>query len=317
MALTNFPQGITSFGVPVVGGGSGPFKPFSTYYFVDADNFTGAASDGNTGLSPEDPLLTMERCFAIIASNNHSGAVISFIGNVREQITAPLGIFDVTIIGCGNQPRHADAFDGKNGYSAATWRPEATPVATTPLLTIQSQGWRLMNFLMTTGVAATPLLKIARNSESGDAEIDGGHASVYGMRFDGAPVGIQVATTGFIGVYNSFFRGMTTAAINTVAGGPGSNGFWDICGNRFDDNVNGIVAPLLQSTIRGNYFEKFTTLSIDLTNGSTNAVNGNYLSGAYDAGYAPATSDDWCGNFSMDTGAAGVGDNGITIAAPS
>jgi hypothetical protein len=311
MTTTNFPNGITSWGVPVVGGGSGPFKPFSTYYFVDADNFTGNASDGNPGTSPEEPLLTMARCFALLAAagtEGGSGSVISFIGNVREQITAPLGIFDVTIIGCGNSPRHADAFDGDQGYSAATWRPASTPVAATPLLTIQSQGWRLQNFLLTTGVSGQPLVKIARNSESGDDEIDGGHFSCDGMRFDGAPIGIQVATTGFIGIYNSYFRGCTTAAINTTSGGPGSNGFWNIVGNRFMDNAIHIVAPLVQSTISNNVFGTCTT-GINLTSGSTNVVGpGNVLFGTYDTAYSPGTSDTWAGNFNIA---------GITTANPT
>lgn len=303
-SLTNFPDGITSFGVPVVGGGSGPFKPFATYYFVDADNYTQSASDGNTGLSPEEPLLTMGRAFELIAS----GDVISFIGNVREQITAPLGVFDVTIIGCGNSPRHADAFDGVSGYTAATWRPEATPVADTPLLTIQSQGWRLMNFLMTTGVTGQPLVKIARNSESGDDEIDGGHFSCSGMRFDGAPIGIQVATTGFIGVFNSYFRGCTTAAIGVTSGGPGTNGFWYIDGNRFFDNGTHILAPLVQSTISNNEFGT-CTMGVDLTGGNNNCVGpGNLLFGNYNNLYSPGTTDQWAGNFNIA---------GITTANPT
>jgi hypothetical protein len=302
MGTTNF-DWLEVSGVPTFGMGGGPYKPFSDWIFVDPDNVTNKASNGNPGTA-DAPVTTMARAFTLCGS----GGVISFIGNVREQITAPLGLFDVTIVGCGNSPRHADAFDGKAGYTAATWRPEATPVVGTPLLTIQSQGWRLINFLMTTGVSGQPLLKIARNSESGDDEIDGGHASVYGMRFDGAPVGIQVATTGFIGVYNSYFRGMTTAAINTVAGGPGSNGFWNIVGNRFMDNATHIIAPLLQSTISQNVFGT-CTMGIDLTNGSLNVVGpGNVLFGNYNNLYSPGTNDTWAGNFQIA---------GITTANPT
>jgi hypothetical protein len=313
MALTGFPSGVSSFGVPQVGGG-GVFKPYATYYFVDASNFTQKASDGNTGLSPEDPLYTMARAFAIIASNGSSGgsgSVICFIGNVREQISAPLGIFDVTIIGCGNSPRHADAFDGLQGYTAATWRPQASPAAGVPLLTVQSQGWQFMNFLFTGAPANTPGCKIARNSESGDDEIDGGHAQFIGMRFDACPIGLQVATTGFVQVYGSFFRGCTTAAINTTSGGPGTNGFWNIEGNRFYDNENHIIAPLVQSTIKNNDFALFGTDCIDLTGGANNFVGpGNGFSGTYDnsGGYTESGTDTWAGNFT---------EAGITTANPA
>jgi hypothetical protein len=306
MAYTNFNYGLQATGIPVQPG-TPQWKPFSMYLFVDPDNITNAASDGNTGLTASDPLVTMERAFQLATS----GALITFWGNIREQISAPLGLFDVTIVGAANAPRHADAFDGKAGYTGATWRPEATPVATTPLLTIQSQGWRLQNFLMTTGVAATPLLRVARNSESGDDEIDGGHVQCIGMRFDGAPIGIEVQTTGFVQVYNCFFRGMTTAAIASAAGGPGTNGFWYIDGNRFYDNVVNIDIPLVQSTISNNVFGTFTTTCIDLTGGSANVVGpGNVFSGTYDngGGYTESGTDTWAGNYT---------EAGVTTANPA
>ena len=40
--MTNFPNGVSSWGVPVVPGAPA-FEPFATYYFVDANNYTGAA----------------------------------------------------------------------------------------------------------------------------------------------------------------------------------------------------------------------------------------------------------------------------------
>jgi len=53
MALTNFPNGITSFGVPVIGGIGG--IPFSgNWYFVDPVN----GADGNDG-SADYPLATL------------------------------------------------------------------------------------------------------------------------------------------------------------------------------------------------------------------------------------------------------------------
>lgn len=311
MVLTNFPDGITSFGVPVVGGGTGPFKPYATYYFVDADNITQSASDGNPGLSPEEPLSTMARAFALVKS----GDVITFIGNVREQISAPLGVFDVTIIGAGNSPRHADEHTGLGGYSGATWRPASTPVAATPLLTIQSQGWQCVNFLFTSAPANTAGCLVARNSSSGDDEIDGGHCQFIGMRFDACPIGLSVATTGFVQVYNSFFRGCTTAGINAVAGGPGTNGFWNIEGNRFYDNEVHIDVPLVQSTIQNNVSALFTTLGFDLTGGANNVVTKNTMSGDYATEYVAGTSDVWFGNFA-DATDNDVGDNGITTAAP-
>lgn len=65
MALTNFPNGITSFGVPVLGTIGG--LPFTgNYYFVDPVN----GADGNDG-TPELPLKTLYGALAkCIAGNN-------------------------------------------------------------------------------------------------------------------------------------------------------------------------------------------------------------------------------------------------------
>ena len=53
MSLTNFPNGITSFGVPMMGG----MIPSTTgkYYFVNS--VTG--SNGNEGTDPSAPLATI------------------------------------------------------------------------------------------------------------------------------------------------------------------------------------------------------------------------------------------------------------------
>jgi len=141
--LTNFPEGASSFGIPVV--------PYSNLIHVgstterDSGNVTNQqhwwvngnfGSDGNDGLSPASPKLTMANVFTLI----NSGDIIHFTGNITEQLTTPAGIFDVTIIGEGNLPRNADSFDTNNGYTAATWKFPASPTAATPLLKVQQQG---------------------------------------------------------------------------------------------------------------------------------------------------------------------------------
>ena len=73
MSLTNFPNGITSFGVPVLGTIGG--LPFTgNYYFVDP--VTGA--DGNEG-TPEQPLKTLYGALAKCTAGNND--VVVLIGN--------------------------------------------------------------------------------------------------------------------------------------------------------------------------------------------------------------------------------------------
>jgi hypothetical protein len=317
MPLTNFPNGITSFGIPIVGGNNAPFKPYATYYFVDGNNFTQNASDGNEGTSPEEPLSTMARAFAILLSkasggSGGSGSVICFIGNITEQLTTPAGVFDVTIIGCGNSPRNADLHTTLGGYSAATWKAPSSPTASTPLLTIQQQGWTFMNFLFGAAPAATPSVDLFRDGGAGSAERDASHAAFYGMRFDGSPIGIRAnGGPAFITIANSLFaRATTTAIANTTGAGIGTNLNWNIINNRFFDNVNHIVLPANQCTIYGNTMGNFTTMSIDLQNGiGNNMVWGNLLTGTYSiaGGYrAAAATDNWAGNYSNDAGVTTV-----------
>jgi len=53
MSLTNFPYGLSSFGVPVLPGMPVPFT--GIYYFVDPVN----GADGNSGLNPDEPLQSL------------------------------------------------------------------------------------------------------------------------------------------------------------------------------------------------------------------------------------------------------------------
>lgn len=60
MGVTNFPNGITSFGIPVIG--SGRFSsPWGTHYFVDGDN----GSDGNTGLEPSKAFSSIQKAVTV------------------------------------------------------------------------------------------------------------------------------------------------------------------------------------------------------------------------------------------------------------
>ena len=68
--LTNFPNGITSYGMPVVGGGV-PFS-FGKYYFVDY----ALGSDGNAGLSPNEAFKTLTAAYNACTSNMDDTIII-------------------------------------------------------------------------------------------------------------------------------------------------------------------------------------------------------------------------------------------------
>lgn len=70
MAYTNFPDGLTSMGVPLVGSLSGiPYT--GDWYFVDAVR----GSDGNTG-GAEDPVQTITRAYALCTEGRNDVVVL-------------------------------------------------------------------------------------------------------------------------------------------------------------------------------------------------------------------------------------------------
>ena len=65
MPLTNFPNGISSFGIPVLGGASKPFT--GKYFFVDPVS----GSDGNTGLAPKKAFSTLYKAHAMCTAGQN------------------------------------------------------------------------------------------------------------------------------------------------------------------------------------------------------------------------------------------------------
>lgn len=83
MALTNFPNGLSSFGVPMVGG-IGGIPLTGIWYFLDPAN----GSDGNDGLSPESPLSTLAYAYSKLRDGKND--VIVLIGDGSTAATARL-----------------------------------------------------------------------------------------------------------------------------------------------------------------------------------------------------------------------------------
>lgn len=74
MGLTNFPNGISSFGVPVIGT-TVPFGPLSKSFFVDG----AVGSDGNSGISSGRPLKTVSKAHSLCTAGRND--VVYLMGN--------------------------------------------------------------------------------------------------------------------------------------------------------------------------------------------------------------------------------------------
>lgn len=98
MPSTNYPNGISSFGVPVFGSGAAIPATTGTYFFVSST--TGLS--GNDGLSPSTPLATLQQ--AIDKTTAAKGDVVVVMAGHAETVTATsvaLNKSGVQVVGLG------------------------------------------------------------------------------------------------------------------------------------------------------------------------------------------------------------------------
>lgn len=283
-------------GVPVSG----------TEYYVDAAN----GSDSGDGDSWDAALLTMSEAFDRIAS----GDVIYMRGQVTEQLTAPVQIFDVSIIGVANRPRHADSTPS-GGESGANWQPPGSPTANTPLLEVIQQGWTVANILFDAPSDAAAI-KLLANSDSGDDERSAGHFSAYGCKFLSGDSGLEDNGSGlaFAWIQDCEFNDLTNAVTEVTgagAGQPALRATFRDCHFRSNTTTD-IVLPAQEMVIEGCTFDGASSgATIDLSGGvGSNVVTRNTLGGTYSiaGGYTAGTGDVWFGNY---------GSSGITSGDPA
>lgn len=312
--MTTVADGLFQFGGSPVGTSLMTTKIFSTKtkgraWFVDPNY----GRNGN-GRSPGEAFSTMQRAFNSVAS----GDIIYFVGKITEQLVTPVQVFDVTVVGCGNLPRHADATPAGGNYAASQWGPPASGgVAAQATVRVLQQGWRFMNILFTMIDANAGGIELVRNADAGDAERDASHAQILGCRFAGAGIGVKAGATSFTElVFNARVEGNTFNGCTFGIGGAGQFNQAQIVNNFFNQNTNNIDVAMEGSMIVDNVLSTFTTASINLAGGigtDPNIITKNYLSGTYSnaGGYTSHDSgDEWAGNFNTLAG-------GITVADPA
>lgn len=301
--ITNFPSGVSSFGIPLYGDG-GIANPFGTppALFVDTVN----GSDGNGGGSPETAFQTMARAFEFAESN----CVINFVGTIREQLVAPLGVYGVTIQGgAGGNVRDDNGSKWTYPSSGAT--------AGGALLLLREQGWVLNNFLMTPEPTSGAAVEL-RRAESATYP-DASHAMFFNMRF----VGIDVTTTYGIRdiggcsnvlVNNCEFYLLTTGywCSSTAIANPLRNKIYN---SRFIQNTNDLIRPSTACEHIGNrHYSTAATEKIEISGGDgINIVTGNiFPNNAADIdpanGYDGNATDTWTGNLVANQAAFVFGD---------
>jgi hypothetical protein len=103
MGLTNFPNGISSFGVPQFGGGVP--ATFGDVFFVDYRN----GSDGNKGKSTTKAFKTLSKAYAACTSNQNDIIMIDGDSTVVETAMITWAKNRVHVIGVNGFPGHYGA----------------------------------------------------------------------------------------------------------------------------------------------------------------------------------------------------------------
>lgn len=269
-------------------------------------------SDTNTGRSPNSPFATIGRALQLIDQYD----IIVLSGIFREQVVAPIGVYDITILGAENDPRQATNGGVATG-GGASWLSPTTPVATTPLIRVICQSWRFRN-IQFAPVAASACITFDRRETV--AIPDSSHGCVENCYFTtgGANgIGVEVIECKKIRIENNIFEaltGATGAAIKTTAGlGIAASSHWRVRGNKFVQCVNDMNCLSLNfSEIDYNNFFSTNPIEAGLRirlNGSTgrNLVRLNqFMDVTADVtiakGYTPAAGDVW-NNYTAGTAA--------------
>lgn len=259
----------------------------------------------------------MARAFALI----QSGDVIRFTGKIREQLVTPVQVFDVTVIGEGKRPRHADAAPAPlGGSSAATWTTPASGATTAALCKVMQQGWAFENILFA-GPSDHACLNFFRDAGAGDAERDASHGVVRGCRFASGLDGIWITEVFDMLIENNIFMGMTGFDILGKAGAGVAAPLQGVVqDNIFIGSANHIKLDASKWVFRRNVLDDGgtpnTTVVLD-TVGTGSGANNFIYDNSFQTSTANfntpdvkgAATDVWHSNAAIDSTAAGVGGN--------
>ncbi len=249
--------------------------------------------------------------FASIAPNLRNRDMIVLSGVLREQALAPLGVFDVSIVGAANTPRQATNSGVPTGGGAYWTYPTSGSVAATALLTLREQGWSISNICFTP-YTSSPCIEGIR-AESATYP-DPSHLSIDGCLFVNGTTGIGFQDSG--GLYNvritnSRFQALTTAIKGVAGAGIADPLMHYYANNYFCQNTNDIVIGCSYGRIQNNTFKLTTTQKVDLTAGGHEIVTLNFfdddnadIDPAH--GYTGSATGTWS-NYTKDQAALVVG----------
>ncbi|KKL25263.1 hypothetical protein LCGC14_2407070 [marine sediment metagenome] len=322
MPLTNFPNGLSSFGVPVLPGLNG-LTALNKVYFVDGVN----GLDSRTGLSVDQAFATIQKAVNTVVHRDailvlpHAAAGADY----DETVTTPLNnatsgnaANGVTLMGVSNTVYGDDApqiFPNTGGGNC---------------LVVRAPGWRIsgLTFAVPTTSTMCIQLNLAQAAKTDNTSY-APHTQVDNCRFRGlvaAGVGIQFTGAPHdVRILNNVFDEFTDNCIECPNSSTALPNRCLVMGNHFMNSTHGINMPLRgfnNSHIIGNIFsegDNTIVTIINITGGRNNVINRNVFPGDYStaaARFGAGTGDEWSGNYSSDTSETEVGASGLTVGAP-
>lgn len=281
-------------------------------WYVNGEGADYTGLNGHEGRSPQDGFATI--AYALSKASDYDIIVLS--GVFREQLVAP-AIYDITIIGSGNRTRQATDGGVATG-GGATWLAPSSATATTPLIQIVRQGWKVVNVMFNphTSSAAVRLTTSGGLNEAGQFTFEsclvmGGGTGQIGIEDNGG--------SGFVVVQNSEFQGLTGTALLGLSTSNAVPLSWKIQNNKFQQNTNDIKMSLSYAQILGNRFltagagatNKVISTTFLSTQGGNNQVLLNFFNNteaqiAPGTGYTGAADDLWL-NYVNDQAALAFG----------
>jgi hypothetical protein len=265
------------------------------------DTVGGADGGSFDGKSWAQPFATVGHALTHVGDND----VVYIVGDVREEVEAPLGVTGVKLIGAaGGNTRHDDG---------VRWREPASGATTGgALLLFREQGWEVHSVLFVPKSDATAL-QLKRREDGVDP--DASHAVIRGCKFIGAATATCLGIEDDGGCHHvlvercEFFT-LDSAIVNTstTIANPLR---WVIRDSIFMDNDEHIDMPFTESVVKDNIFDE-ATVNVEVDGGAGgNFVVDNYLSD--DAGditngngYAAHSTDIWR-NYPADQNDQDVG----------
>lgn len=236
-------------------------------WFVDPQNGSDSDITLNDGRSWQRAFASMSPLDDLLGN----GDVICLSGVLQQQWTAPIDVFDVTILGVAGRPRQATDGGVPTG-GGATWLPAAASAS--PLLTLREQGWTIYNiFFNIVGIVTSTGAAIRLHREEISAAMDASHASIVGCRFGGGNPAIE----DYGGNSNIYIADCTwhdcTYAIRVTNQGIAIPSKWLVERNFLQPCTNGWVGAWVDSCFQHNFVNKSTTTTINAASGNTGLRN--------------------------------------------